>query len=282
LRGDGGLGYAGGMKFFRGGAAAAIAMFVLAAGCGNVTPVDGADGGGGSSSGSGGSGQAGAGGAGAGGTGAGGTSAAGMGGAGGTSPTGAGGAGGAPTTGAGGSGGSPTTGAGGGAGSGAGGSAGSGAGGSGGTSTNLVPNGDFSAPGNDWHVFDQVNQVDTPGDSSTGQLCYTATSTVYASITMGWPVTLSNVAMLASTGSYTFSYSASFTGPGPVTMASKVGSATAPLLTSISWNDTVTTTPTTFTHQFPGTGDNHTGIAFNVTLGKGTTICVDNIVLMQN
>jgi hypothetical protein len=257
------------MKLFCGGAAAAVAILVLVVGCGKVTPVDSPDGGGGSAGGSGGAGQGGAGAGGASPTGTGGAGQGGAG-AGGASPTGTGGA--------------EATGAGGASATGAGGHAGSGAGGSGGTSTNLVPNGDFSAPGNDWHVFDQVTQVDTPGDSSTGQLCYTSSSgsAFAASITMGWPVTLSNVAMLASSGSYTFSYSASFTGPGPVTMFAKVGSATSPLVSSVGWTDPVTTMPMTFVHQFPGTGDSHTGIAFNVTLGAGTTICVDNIVLMRD
>jgi len=95
-------------------------------------------------------------------------------------------------------------------------------------------------------------------------------------------VTISKAVMLAPSVSYTFSYSASFMGPGPVTMEAKVASAASPMTSSMSWMDTVTTTPMTFVHQLPTTSDSHAGIAFNVTLGKSTTICVDNIVLMRN
>ena len=182
----------------------------------------------------------------------------------------------AGTTGAAGTGGSDQAGTGG-TGSGAAGTGGGSPAGTGGSGPagNLVTNGDFSGGELSWHVENDTGH----SINGNGQYCVTNPST---STLIGWATSGANVMLTANT-SYRISYQASASS-GNVTMHVKVGLAVQPYTSDYETNETLNSGLQTFNHTFtPSNGtDQNMGIAFTFTGAGNSTVCLDNVSIVQN
>jgi hypothetical protein len=173
------------------------------------------------------------------------------------------------TTGGGGDGGPGTAGTTGTAGNGDAGTTGSGGNtGSGGTpGNNLIANGDFSSGATNWHTESGTGNV-----NGSGAYCVGSPG---GSTLVGYSAPSGT--MLSLSGTYKLTFQAS----GAGTVHVKVGMAVSPYGADYEGNSSISNSLQTYTHMFTAT-DNNAGIAFTFMNAGSSTVCLDNITLVQN
>jgi hypothetical protein len=153
------------------------------------------------------------------------------------------------------------------------------------TGTNQILNGDFSNGATYWGVT--INSSGTvsgvSSSVSNGQLCVSIPT--YVSVTIGWPATGSPVAVLHQGKTYYFSYQISTTAT-LYTYEAKIGQATSPYTqTDLSITSDAPVAGAglqTFSYQFIAVYDEPVaGVAFNILTLSPTTVCVDNVSLIE-
>jgi hypothetical protein len=174
----------------------------------------------------------------------------------------------AGTTGAAGNGAAGTTGSAGNSGSagttGSAGNTGTGSGGSPGN--NLIANGDFSDGATNWHTENGTGNV------NGGAYCVGSPS---GSTLVGYAAPTGT--MLSLSGAYKLTFQAS----GGGTVHVKIGMAVSPYSADYEGNSSISSGLQTYTHNFTA-NDNNAGIAFTFMNAGTSTVCLDNVALVQN
>jgi hypothetical protein len=140
-----------------------------------------------------------------------------------------------------------------------------GAGGTG-SGNNLIENGDFSGGATNWHT--------ESGNGNVNNGAYCVGSPGGATL-VGYAAPAGT--MLSLSGSYKLTFQAS----GGGTVHVKVGMAVSPYTADYEGNSSVNSSPQTFTHMFTA-NDNNAGIAFTFMNAGTSTVCLDNVTLVQN
>lgn len=140
--------------------------------------------------------------------------------------------------------------------------------GSGGTpGNNLIANGDFSSGATNWHTESGTGNV-----NGSGAYCVGSPG---GSTLVGYSAPSGT--MLSLSGSYKLTFQAS----GAGTVHVKVGMAVSPYGADYEGNSSINSSLQTYTHMFTAT-DNNAGIAFTFMNAGTSTVCLDNITLVQN
>ncbi len=144
---------------------------------------------------------------------------------------------------------------------------------------NLVENGNFVDELDKWNLDLQAGAEGTYSDTG-GEVCVNNTQFVdELSFTLGYPTDSIYAFAVESGASYTLSYRAR----GYGTLETKVGQAVAPYDTIESFNEFVSSSVmTSFKHTvIPIGAEQYAGLAFNVVLDAGETICFDDVVFTK-
>jgi len=132
---------------------------------------------------------------------------------------------------------------------------------------NLIANGDFSSGANNWHTESGTGNVD-----SSGAYCIGSPG---GATLVGYSAPSGT--MLSLSGPYKLTFQAS----GAGTVHVKIGMAASPYTADYEGNSSINSGPQTYTHTFTA-NDNNAGIAFTFMNAGTSTVCLDNIVLVQN
>jgi hypothetical protein len=132
---------------------------------------------------------------------------------------------------------------------------------------NLIANGDFSSGATNWHTESGTGNVNGSGAYCVGSPGG-ATLVGYSAPTG---------TMLSLSGGYKLTFQAS----GAGTVHVKIGMAASPYTADYEGNSSIDSGLQTYTHTFTA-NDNNAGIAFTFMNAGTSTVCLDDIVLVQN
>ena len=132
---------------------------------------------------------------------------------------------------------------------------------------NLLANGDFSGGATNWHTENGTGNV-----NGSGAYCVGSPG---GSTLVGYSAPSGT--MLSLSGPYKLTFQAS----GAGTVHVKVGMAVSPYGADYEGNSSISNSPQTYTHMFTTT-DNNAGLAFTFMNAGTSTVCLDNIALVQN
>jgi hypothetical protein len=148
---------------------------------------------------------------------------------------------------------------------------------------NLIKNGDFSKMGEYWNLTLQAGEYGAYDFTGGGYCIYNLSSSYLLSFSLGYPPTPSDAFVVTPGVTYTMAYMASATAP-PYSFQVKIGHVETPYteLWSATNNVVASSTLQLYSNTITSSaGDTAGGLVFNVTLEYGASICIDNVVLVQ-